>query len=630
MKTVLKIVGIFFCLCTINAQASAGTKDEFYLNAFGLSSITSGQWDSTILLPKDPLSDVVKSATPFMRGLTVDWGNLSFSTQKILDRYLAAPTLSGGEETYLSSTGRFLIHYTLAGGDAAPSFGWVQIVAQAFEEAADALAKEGWHLPTGAYYHIYMRSLVNAQPYNATYYGVTIMSSRAISTPSFANSYSSFIEIDRSFLDKAYGPSPLISLKTTAAHEFSHAVQYSYHSSFEAWFAEATATWNEEVLYPSAPQPFSYLKYWFLNPSLSLDMPVLSGNLRQGAGYSRWMLHQYFAEKYGKNFIVDVWTKLATLKPDSTGFINTAALIDSMLKSAPINSSLGADFFDFAKRFYVKDRWVKTNSNGINTDLIYDANNPVAVASTYSSYPVKDDSGSLPKIKLEHYSFAYYRLLPSSTSPEYLTIKISDTNTISTAVFQKKSGIVSEVIPEIDGKTYKIQKFNSANAKNGDEIMILFVNATNNDSQEVSFSTVVTPLGEQVPDTTAQPPKNGEDLTTIDNPVKTKGGGGGCFIATAAYGSYLHPEVQILRDFRDKWLLTNAPGRAFVSWYYKISPPIAKFIEEHYVMRIITRTVLTPFVMAVAHPVFGLVTIFALIAFCIPIRHRLRLVEHPH
>ncbi|MEK7285672.1 MAG: CFI-box-CTERM domain-containing protein, partial [Nitrospirota bacterium] len=42
-----------------------------------------------------------------------------------------------------------------------------------------------------------------------------------------------------------------------------------------------------------------------------------------------------------------------------------------------------------------------------------------------------------------------------------------------------------------------------------------------------------------------------------------------CFIATAAYGSYLDPHVQVLRNFRDRHLLTNRPGQIFVHFYYQ-------------------------------------------------------------
>ncbi len=58
---------------------------------------------------------------------------------------------------------------------------------------------------------------------------------------------------------------------------------------------------------------------------------------------------------------------------------------------------------------------------------------------------------------------------------------------------------------------------------------------------------------------------------------------GGCFIATAAYGSYLHPFVKTLRDFRDIILLTCSPGKSFVAWYYRVSPPIAEAIARSYV-----------------------------------------------
>jgi hypothetical protein len=50
-----------------------------------------------------------------------------------------------------------------------------------------------------------------------------------------------------------------------------------------------------------------------------------------------------------------------------------------------------------------------------------------------------------------------------------------------------------------------------------------------------------------------------------DTPVSTGGGGGGCFIATAAYGSLVEPHVKILRDFRDRFLKTNIAGKSFVN-----------------------------------------------------------------
>lgn len=54
----------------------------------------------------------------------------------------------------------------------------------------------------------------------------------------------------------------------------------------------------------------------------------------------------------------------------------------------------------------------------------------------------------------------------------------------------------------------------------------------------------------------------------------------GCFIATAATGSYEHPKVIILRIFRDDVLKSYSLGRIFIKAYYKCSPPIARWIEE--------------------------------------------------
>jgi hypothetical protein len=66
---------------------------------------------------------------------------------------------------------------------------------------------------------------------------------------------------------------------------------------------------------------------------------------------------------------------------------------------------------------------------------------------------------------------------------------------------------------------------------------------------------------------------------------------GGCFIATATYGSPLAPEVIIFRQFRDEVLLPSKLGAAFVRVYYFISPAIATFISKHKLLQTITRQV---------------------------------------
>lgn len=68
----------------------------------------------------------------------------------------------------------------------------------------------------------------------------------------------------------------------------------------------------------------------------------------------------------------------------------------------------------------------------------------------------------------------------------------------------------------------------------------------------------------------------------------------GCFIATAAFGHYSADQVQVLRTFRDKHLLTNDTGRKFVAWYYQYGPHAAKVINQYPWLKPITRAFLFP------------------------------------
>ncbi len=62
-----------------------------------------------------------------------------------------------------------------------------------------------------------------------------------------------------------------------------------------------------------------------------------------------------------------------------------------------------------------------------------------------------------------------------------------------------------------------------------------------------------------------------------------------CFIATAAYGTDTAEQINILREFRNKVLLRSRMGTAFVSFYYRVSPPIANIISRNEILRTIVR-----------------------------------------
>ncbi len=83
----------------------------------------------------------------------------------------------------------------------------------------------------------------------------------------------------------------------------------------------------------------------------------------------------------------------------------------------------------------------------------------------------------------------------------------------------------------------------------------------------------------------------------LENPQDSNGGGG-CLIATAAYGTELAPQVQLLREIRDSQLMQTASGASFMGAfnevYYSFSPGIADMQRQSPVFKEAVKLFITP------------------------------------
>lgn len=73
-------------------------------------------------------------------------------------------------------------------------------------------------------------------------------------------------------------------------------------------------------------------------------------------------------------------------------------------------------------------------------------------------------------------------------------------------------------------------------------------------------------------------------------------GSSGCYIATMAYGDYDHPQVMILRQFRDEVLDKSAFGKWFIKTYYYFSPRLVERLKNQRTVNIIIRKALNQFI----------------------------------
>jgi len=102
---------------------------------------------------------------------------------------------------------------------------------------------------------------------------------------------------------------------------------------------------------------------------------------------------------------------------------------------------------------------------------------------------------------------------------------------------------------------------------------------------------------------TVTEPEPEPEPVMVSQPAEEKKGGG-CLIATAAFGSEMAPQVQFLREIRDNTVLQTESGSAFMTgfnqFYYSFSPAVADYERENPAFKETVKLVLTPMLTSLA------------------------------
>lgn len=384
------------------------------------------------------------------------------------------------------------------------------------------------------------------------------------------------------------------TMKITAAHEFFHAIQFSYPSinlwflSDNHWWLEATATWMEEVVYDEVNEYYSRVRSWLNVPWISLKY---SGNEYSNHEYGDVLFVLFMTDGYlngDRNFVKYVWE-------NSTGGLKA---IDEVL-----SNSYGKGNFESAFKEFVSLHALTASGypeRGYKEGLQF---GKVAVTKRHSNYPVPYSEISGLNAPQELGS-NYIHFLPEDNNDNSLTIEFNGSKGNNWAAMVVKirsdgSGYEHEEM-WIDSKgksgCYTVNGFGT-NYSEVFFIPVVLIDPGLYDSASYDYTATLNNVCNVNTGAYLTTAASASD-TTNTSPIETNETKKDkrCFIATVAFGSPDSPYVKILRDFRDEYLIPYGVGRRFVGMYYSMSPAVAFFLEKHPPAPFIVRIALFPLI----------------------------------
>ncbi|MBN2424660.1 MAG: T9SS type A sorting domain-containing protein [Calditrichaceae bacterium] len=292
-----------FVLILLSLSLQAGNLEE-------IKNFLHGLGQETVLTPEPR-----RCGFSIMTDIKMHYNQLDADSKMMADKLLSV-NLTNYQDSIISPAGHFILYYDTTGNDAVDSKDSLANGIPDFIDSAAAVFDHVWQVeierlgfkrPVDAegrpveHYPVYFQALSNM--YGYTYPDQPYYPEEGIVQ------YSSYIVIDNDFKGYYY-TNGLDALKVTAAHEFNHAIQLSYHVRFngsyeDIFLMEMTSTWMEDYVYNEVNDYYQYLNYY---GGIFSDFYNFRFNSTGGYDYyANCLFLHMINKKYNPHTIVEFW-----------------------------------------------------------------------------------------------------------------------------------------------------------------------------------------------------------------------------------------------------------------------------------------------------------------------------------
>lgn len=250
--------------------------------------------------------------TPTINEAIRNFENLTPNAKDFFKKITARPTLIN-EKIFKSKY--FDIHYTIKGVDSVSVIDldqnsipdYIDKMGRIFDSVYVFYVNLGYAIPPAdkgnggsTKYDVYCYQSLFTNGYNGMCSPETSIGDNPNSTIKENASYSSFISMLNTY-NKSHVTTEDNALRTTAAHEYFHAISFGYTNTSTSWFAEMTASWSEGLVYPLVYDHIKFIPSFINEPDVSLTASVLTGY--QVHAYGSWIFTQFITEKTNNSFV---------------------------------------------------------------------------------------------------------------------------------------------------------------------------------------------------------------------------------------------------------------------------------------------------------------------------------------